>query len=253
MRLSYLVRIASLDSAAITPAVRLAAYLAVKECVLEHQAPKAAQVTPRAWDKIRPALTSAFSFSAGKITLPPDCDLDEFDLLFLRTELNLDPAKKKQARYPTDPRILDMIDLGIPPADASKLAMFIIRNYGESHLSKAIKAAQEKVPPPLEPANFIRAVVKGNANAVATGGLVIAGMRARRVKRFVKITNPESARTELIGWEAPCSTEGAVARYTRGNRRLVYRMRNGQLQFVEPKADQHVPNAEQDPGVVIED
>lgn len=253
MRLSFLVRIASLDSAAITPAVRLAAYLAVKESVLEHQAPKAAQVTPKAWDKIRPVLAAAFTFSAGKITLPHESDLDEFDLLFLRSELKLDSAKKKEARYPTDPRILDMIDLGISPAEATKLAKFIVRTYGESHLSKAIKATQEKVPQPLEPANYLLAVVKANVNAVASNGLVIAGLRPKRARRYVKITNPESAKTELIGWEAPCSTEGGIARYTSGHRRLVYRMRNGHIQFVDPKADQHVPGAEQEPGVIIED
>ncbi len=253
MRLSFLVRIASLDSAAITPAVRLAAYLAVKETVLEHQAPRAAQVTPRAWDKIRPMLSSAFSFSAGKITLPPDCDIDEFDLLFLRTELKLDPAKKKEPRYPTDPRVLDMIDLGIPPAEASKLAKFIVRTYGESHLSKAISASKEKVPPPLEPANYLLAVVKANVNAVGSNGLVVAGMRPKRARRFVRVANPEAAKTELVGWEAPVSTEGGIARYANGNRRLIYRLRNGHLQFVDPKPDQQVPGAEQDPGVIIED
>jgi hypothetical protein len=30
-------------------------------------------------------------------------------------------------------------------------------------------------------------------------------------------------------------------------------MRNGHLQIVDPKPDQQVPGAEQDPGVVIED
>lgn len=252
MRLSFLVRISSLDSAAIAPAVRLAAYLAVKESVLEHQAPKAAQVTPRAWDKIRPALTAAFSFSAGKITLPPESDLDEFDLLYLRTELKLDPVKKA-SKYPTDPRILDMIDLGVPPADAAKLAKFIVRTYGEIHLTRAIKAAKEKVPAPLEPANYLLGVVKNNVNAVASSGAVVVGMRVRRTKRYIRIPNPESASTELIGWEAPSSTEGGVAVYPTGNRRLIYRMRNGHLELVAPKAGQHVPSAEQDPGYMIED
>ncbi|PZR86536.1 MAG: hypothetical protein DI537_28405 [Stutzerimonas stutzeri] len=197
-------------------------------------------------------LASVFAFSAGKISLPPESDLDEFDLLLIRTELKLEPARKKQPSYPTDPRILDMIDLGIAPEEASKLAKFIVRTYGETHLAKAIKAVGEKTPPPLEPANYLLAVVKANVNAVGSNGLSVAGMRPKRVKRWIRIANPENARTELIGWEAPSSTEGGIARYPNGNRRLIYRMRNGHLQFVEPKADQQAPGAEQDPGVEIE-
>lgn len=252
MSLPFLVRLSSLDSAAIAPAVRLAVALSIKETILEHHAPKEAQVTARAWDKIRPDLGYLFRFSAGKITLPPDTGFDEFDLLMLRASLKLG-QKKKEAKYPTDPRILDLIDLGIEPAEATKLAKHIVRTYGESHLVKAIKVAKAKEPKPLDPHNYLLGVVKAQVNAVAAGGVRVIGLGARRVKRFVRVPNPESAKTELIGWEAPSSTENGAVRYAKGNRRLIYRLRSGHLQFVDPKPDQPIPSAEQDPGVIIED
>lgn len=252
MSLPFLVRLASLDSAAIAPAVKLAVALSVKETILEHQGPKEAQVTARAWDKIRPSLAAVFHFSAGKITLPADTGFDEFDLVFLRTSLNLQ-TKKKEPKYPTDPRILDLIEFGIDPAEATKLGKFIVRTYGETHLVRAIKSMKEKEPKPLEPSNYILGIVKAQVNATNSGGLLVAGLRVRRTKRYVRIPNPEAAKTELIGWEAPSSTEGGMIRYPKENRRLIYRQRNGHIIYVDPRPDQQIPSAEQDPGVIVED
>lgn len=251
MSLAFIIRVSQIDTAAIPAAVRLAAVLAARETISEHEAPKAAQITTRTWDKIRPALSELFKFSGGKVSFARGENLDAFDLIAIRSEWQKE-KEKKQGKYPTDPRILDLIDLGLEPRDATSLARHIVRTYSESHLLRAIKVTREKTPPPLEPKAFILSVVKG-AFTGAGGGVVVAGMRPKRIKRFVRVANPEAAKTEFLGWEAPIAIEGGMTKFPAGQRRMVYRNRSGQIQLVAPRSDQAVPGVDHDPGVTIED
>src|SRR4051812_29843286 len=78
--LLFILRAADLDTATIPPAIRLAKEPSIRETIPEHEAPKAARVSGKVWDKIRPQLAELFHFSAGKVTLLPDTGIDAFDL-----------------------------------------------------------------------------------------------------------------------------------------------------------------------------
>lgn len=251
MSVALIIRISRIEAEAIPAAVKIAAALLSREHIPETEAPKAAQITVRKWDKIRHHMSDIFSFTGGRITLLRGENLDAFDLAALRSDWQA-AKTASQGKYPTDPRILDVIDLGIEPKQATSLAKFIVKTYGESHLLRAIKVAKEKTPPPLDPKAFLMSVVKGSIGGLH-GGVTIPGMRAKRVKRFVRITNPEAARTELLGWEAPTSVENNIAVFPEGQRRQVYRTRSGSIQVVAARANTTIPGVDVDPGVIIED
>ena len=58
--------------------------------------------------------------------------------------------------------------------------------------------------------------------------------------------------TTQVGWEHSTQKDpNGNTIWPMGTRRKIYRLRSGQLHYELPKADEHVPTMDEDPGCVV--
>ncbi len=247
---SLILRAAALPTEAIAPAIRVGAALIEKPTLTEQQAAQAANVQARVWDRIRPDLAGLFTFSRGLVSLPPYEDLDGFDLLALRTAAR--DKTKRPMKPPSDPRVLELINLGMEQKPAADLVKFAVRTYGADHFSAALGIAKDRRPD--EPRGFIIKVIQNRIGATAgQADPLVAGTAAKSIPRMVRVQNPEAAKAEMVGWEAPTLDAMGVATYPKGYRRQVWRDRTGIAKYSDPPQGAVIPTPLQDPGVILVD
>lgn len=245
---SLIQRAAALPTEAIAPAIRLAAALMEKPHLSEQQAAQAANVQARVWDRIRPDLAGLFTFSRGMVSMPDYEDLDGFDLLALRTAAK--DKTKRPMKPPTDPRVIDLIGLGMEQKAAGDLVRFAVRTYGSDHFTAALGIAKDRQPD--EPRGFILKVIQNRIGATAgTADPMTVGGQAKKVLKSVRVQSPEAARATLLGWEAPTLDALGIASYPKGHRRQVWRDRTGVAKYSDPPAGANIPTPLQDPGVIL--
>ncbi|MPR09539.1 hypothetical protein [Microvirga tunisiensis] len=252
--LSILLRLAALDTQVIAPAVRLVAALTEVEEIPETKAPGVARISTKVWDRIRPDLANIVVFTAGKVRLPADTDIDPFDIILMQeTRRQRKAAADPEKHAPFNERVEKLKKLGMAEKDARQFASFVMRTYSEAHFDQAVAVAETKSPPPVEPKGFILGVIKSSlGNGSVPGGPKALG-RKNTVKRFIRIPNPEAASQEFLGWEAPQQQSDGSLKYPVGHRRQVWRMKTGWAQFVDAPPGREIPSAEQDPGIVLVD
>lgn len=247
----FILRAAALPTEAIAPAIRLAAALAERTTLTEEKAAQAANVQARVWDRIRQDLAGLFTFSRGIVSLPNYDDLDGFDLLALRTAAK--DKTKRPLKPPSDPRVIDLIALGMEQKAAADLVRFAVRTYGVQHFSAALEIAKQRNPDEVR--GFIIRVIQNRIGASPGGSTAQGGGSAepKRILRSIRVQSPEAARAAMIGWEAPTLSELGVASYPKGHRRQIWRDRTGVAKFSDPPAGVSVPTPLEDPGIILVD
>ncbi len=243
--LTFLLRAAALPTEAIAPAVRLAAELSVQVVLTEDKAVVAANVRASVWNRIRPSLADLFEFSAGRVRLRDAEDLDGLELLALQVAAR--EKRQRPVKPSNDPQVHSLVDLGMDENDAKKFVRYANRTYGASNFESALRVAQERRPD--DPKSYIIRVIQ--QRIAPTTGNTVPGVEPRKVLRQVKVLNPEAARSERLGWEAPTFNELGAPSYPGKVRREVWRNRTGTVQLFEPGPGTKIPTPLEDAGLQI--
>ncbi|WP_262267142.1 MULTISPECIES: hypothetical protein [Microvirga] len=240
----------------IVVAIRLAAALAEKgRSISRHEAAALCRVSELVFEEVRKDLEDFFTIHAGRITfkdkdsLPAPWEIDDskadqrvakhLESLVKRYEqLNADTPKARAIR--------DLIALGIAEQQAPKTYHWLAQAHGHDRLIQAIDYCK-----PLNPAEPVGMLLNWLRRTAGTPASTLRVPKPNVVFKFVKPSNPEAAKTEFIGWEAPpdgMDPSSPEFKWPQGARRRIYRQRTGHIRLELPPPDVPIPSVQEDIG-----
>ena len=227
-----IIAIAAYPQRHINAAVKLAAALIERgSSISEPEARSIIKMDDLAWTNAKAHLSSHFVFSRGRIAFPSDAEpIDPWDAVspddLAKMDKKLEKLRNTKPAAPLTPIQQTLFSLGgMTEKQAVSFYYAQAATYGHEAVINAITVAAQARPG--EPKAYIIAILR--KAALSASSVSIGAPSARRfptrVLRYKPPVNPEAARTEFLGWEAPDSNPNAP--WPKGVRRKLYRLTTG--------------------------
>ena len=253
---SDIIAIATYPQRHITAAIKLAAALLDRgSSISEAEARSIIKMDDLAWTNAKGHLGSHFVFSRGRIAFPTDAEpIDPWDAVsadeLARMDKKLDKLRNTKPAAPLTPIQQTLYSLGgMTERQAVGFYYAQAAKYGHEATIAAINVAAQARPG--EPKAYIIAILRKAALAASPASISAPSARRfpTRVLRYKPPVNPEAARTEFLGWEAPDANPEAP--WPKGVRRKLYRLTTGEITYEMPPPGETPPTAEADPGCLV--
>lgn len=254
-----LLNLAEENQKVIVAAVRLLAEMQRRGGpVSQSQLPDVAQISSLVFEDIKPKLAKYFPLRGGRFHFPEEvAKPDPWDvedpkskqadraLATLRSEherMKADDPRTKLIR-----RMQDLLSCDFRAAE--KQFFFLARSHSFERVESAVSKAETRSPRPDEPMGFLLSQLK---NGFAGPPAQSRPSQPRTVFAFQKPANAEYSKSEVIGWEAATNfrPDGSPI-WPSGERRLMWRLRNGHIQYTAARDGETPPSHVEDPGYVV--
>lgn len=243
----------------IVVAIRLAAALAERgRSISRHEAAALCKVSELVFEEIKKDLEEFFTIHAGRISFkdkdsqPAPWELDDAKA-DQRVAKHLESLSKRQGKInadnPQGQAVRDLIALGRTEQEALKDYHWLSHAHGHDRLIQAIAHAK-----PLNPSDPIAMILSWLKRTAANPTTALRKSRPQVVFQYVKPANPEAAKTEFLGWEAPPDGADLAApsfEWPKGERRRIFRQRTGHIRLELPPPGMPVPSIHEDLGVLV--
>lgn len=243
----------------IVVAIRLAAALAERgRSISRHEAAAVCKVSELVFEEVKKDLEEFFTIHAGRIgfkdkdSLPAPWEIED-PKADQRVAKHLESLAKKQEKINADtPRgraVRDLIALGRTEQEALKDYHWLSHAHGHDRLVQAIAYAM-----PLKPAEPIAMILSWLKRTPSSPAASLRALKPSVVFKYVRPANPEAAKTEFIGWEAPpdgFDLSASSFTWPQGERRRIFRQRTGHIRMELPPPGMPVPTIQQDIGVLV--
>lgn len=254
-----LLNLAEENQKVIVAAVRLLAEMQRRGGpVSQSQIPDVAQISSLVFEDIKPKLAKYFPLRGGRFHFPeeiakPD-PWDVEDPKSKQADRALATLRSEHERMNNDdPRtrlIRRMQTLfGGDFRTAEKQFFFLARAHSVERVDAAVARAEARSPRPDEPMGFLLSQLKNGSFGLSSHG---RSPQPKTVFAFQKPANAEYAKSEIIGWEAATNfkPDGSPI-WANGDRRLIWRLRNGHIQYTPARDGETPPSHTEDPGFLV--